>query len=614
VKRAALLLVCVLGPVLAAATDSQYVEQTFRATGRWENGQLRAESVQLRDPYDSARRGQVTGRIHSHAPGRQEFSIGPATIAYDANTTFDRMTLGQLRDGSTVRVTGELHDGHFLARSIRMADDLGPGYVQITGQATSVQEMGDGSRELKLLEIPVWMTQPGFNSVESLTRRQGSRRPQAAPTHTLFGKPLAISSELDMDVRDRENLDLGSGDSTTDSTTEYQLEFIYQPASNVYAYLGAKAVYEADLARTSGERDSVFALERDQAWVYVERMFGSGFGLQVGRQNFKETREWWWDDDLDAARLYFDQGPFHAEAAVARELAPVSNQDDGIDPAQRDVTRYIGMASWLWAPRQKIDVFMLRANDDSSAPSPGSLVDADHEDASDARVTWYGVRASGRRAFAGAGTFEYWLDTGWVSGTDTLVSYADDVSGRSRVTDVRRVDVSGSAFDLGLSWETELPLSPTFTLGYARGSGDRTDADGSDESYRQTGLQGNKWRYAGVNRFLMYGAALRPELSNLSIATVSAGVPLLRNSSLELSYHRYEQVVASTSMREWRIDASPNGLDRDIGDGLDLVLGIRESRSIDFALTASAFRAGQAFDAADREIAWLVLAEATFAF
>ena len=612
--RAALLLLGVLCCTVANATDAQYVEQTFRATGRWEDGRLRAEGVQLRDSYDSARRGQLTGRIHNHAPGRQTFDIGPATIAYDTTTTFDKMTLRDLRDGVSVRVTGELRDGHFIARSIRTADDLGAGYVQITGQATSVQELGDGSRELKLLDIPVWMTQPGFNSVESLTRRQGSRRPQAAPTRTLFGKPLAISSELDLDVRDRKNLDLGGGESTTDSTTEYQLEFIYQPASNVYAYLGAKAVYEADLARTSGERDSVLALERDQAWVYVERMFGSAFGLQAGRQNFKETREWWWDDDLDAARLYFDHGPFHAEAAVARELAPVSTEDDGIDPAQRDVTRYIGMASWLWAPRQKLDVFLLRANDDSSTPPVGGLIDADREDASDARVTWYGVRATGRRAFSGAGTFEYWLDTGLVTGTDTLVSYADDVSGRSRVTGVRRVDVSGSAFDLGLSWETELPLSPTFTVGYARGSGDATDADGSDHSYRQTGLQGNKWRFAGVNRFLIYGAALRPELSNLSIATLSAGLPLLRNSSLELSYRRYEQVVASDSMREWRIDASPNGLARDIGDGIDLVLGIRESRSIDFALTASAFRAGQAFDAADREVAWLVLAEATVSF
>ncbi len=357
----------------------------------------------------------------------------------------------------------------------------------------------------------------------------------------------------------------------------------------------------------------MFAFERDQSWIYFERILGSSFGVQVGRQNFKETREWWWDDDLDAARVYFDRGPVHAEFAVAQELAGVSSEQTGIDPEQRDVRRWIGMASWLWAPRQKLDVFFLKANDASDTESVGALIDADSEDGSDARLTWYGVRASGRRAFDRLGTIEYWADGGWVSGTDTRVSYDDEATG-SRVTAVRRVDVSGSALDLGLAWETKLPLSPTFTLGYARGSGDDTDSDGRDSAFRQTGLHGNKWRYSGVNRFLVYGGALRPELSNLTVATVSAGLPLLRNSSLELSYHRYRQVVASDRLRDSRLNADPNGVDRDLGDGLDLVLGFRESRSIDVALTASAFRAGRAFDAAERETAFLFLVEATWSF
>ena len=600
-------------PCAVSATEAQYVERTFRATGRWQDGELVAESVQLREPYDSARRGQVTGRIRRLSVDRQEFSIGPAVIRYDSKTRFEKISARDLRDGLSVRISGDLYDGMIVAKSIRRADDLGAGYVQITGQATSVEERGDGSRDLTLLEIPVRMTQPGFNGVESLTRRQDSRRPQAAATRTLFGRPLAVSSEFDFELRDRRNLGLDGEDAITDTTTEFQLEFVYQPASNIYAYLGGKAIYEGELLRNGGPRDPVFAFERDQSWIYFERILGSSFGVQVGRQNFKETREWWWDDDLDAARVYFDRGPVHAEFAVAQELAGVSSEQTGIDPEQRDVRRWIGMASWLWAPRQKLDVFFLKANDASDTESVGALIDADSEDGSDARLTWYGVRASGRRAFDRLGTIEYWADGGWVSGTDTRVSYDDEATG-SRVTAVRRVDVSGSALDLGLAWETKLPLSPTFTLGYARGSGDDTDSDGRDSAFRQTGLHGNKWRYSGVNRFLVYGGALRPELSNLTVATVSAGLPLLRNSSLELSYHRYRQVVASDRLRDSRLNADPNGVDRDLGDGLDLVLGFRESRSIDVALTASAFRAGRAFDAAERETAFLFLVEATWSF
>ncbi len=73
-------------------------------------------------------------------------------------------------------------------------------------------------------------------------------------------------------------------------------------------------------------------------------------------------------------------------------------------------------------------------------------------------------------------------------------------------------------------------------------------------------------------------------------------------------------MVASDRLRDARIDADPNGVDRDLGDGVDLVLGFRESRSIDIALTASAFRAGRAFDSADRETAFLFLVEATWSF
>ena len=71
----------------------------------------------------------------------------------------------------------------------------------------------------------------------------------------------------------------------------------------------------------------------------------------------------------------------------------------------------------------------------------------------------YGVRASGRLAFDRLGTLEYWADGGWVSGPDTRVFYDDEAAG-SRVTGTRHVDVSGSAFDLGLAGDEIISLIP----------------------------------------------------------------------------------------------------------------------------------------------------------
>lgn len=597
----------------ALADGTQYVERTFRATGRWIDGQLVADSVQLREPYASARKGEVVGRLRNLRPPRQRFSVGPTVIEWNAHTRFEKIQPAALRDGMSIRVVGELHDGVLVASSLRLADDLGPGVVRITGQATGVEEYGDGSRTLILLEFPVRMLQPGFNAVESLTRRQDSRRPQAAPDRSLFGRPLAISTEFSLDLRERRNLGLEREDFVTDAASEFQLEMLYRPTARSYVYLGGKVLYEADVLRDDGNRDPVVAAERDQTWVYFERIAGSGFGLQLGRQNFKEKREWWWDDDLDAARVYYDRGPFHAEFALARELAPVSTEDRRIDPEQRGVTRWIGTANWLWAPRHRLEVFGLRAVDRSGTQQPGSLVDESLEDAEDSSLTWLGVRASGRRDVGALGRIDYWADAGWVRGSEVRTTYSDSTDG-SRVDNVRRIRVDGSAFDIGVSWETGLPGSPALTVSHAQGSGDDGDGDGVDRTFRQTGLHGNKWRYSGVNRFLVYGGALRPELSNISISTIALGLPLLRNSSVELAWHRYRQVVPAPFLRNSRLDAEPNGIDPRLGDGLDLVIGLRESRSIDVALTASAFRSGSAFGADAGEIARLLLLEVTWSF
>ena len=38
--------------------------------------------------------------------------------------------------------------------------------------------------------------------------------------------------------------------------------------------------------------------------------------LQIGRQGFKDKREWWWDNDLDAVRLHFSEGSLKGEISI----------------------------------------------------------------------------------------------------------------------------------------------------------------------------------------------------------------------------------------------------------------------------------------------------------
>ena len=66
-----------------------------------------------------------------------------------------------------------------------------------------------------------------------------------------------------------------------------------------------------------------------------------------GRQAFADDREWWWDEDLDAIQLSFQNTDWQASLAIAQELAPTSTLDNGIDLDEDNVIRLLGHAAWL---------------------------------------------------------------------------------------------------------------------------------------------------------------------------------------------------------------------------------------------------------------------------
>ena len=88
---------------------------------------------------------------------------------------------------------------------------------------------------------------------------------------------------------------------------------------------------------------------------------------------------------------------------------------------------------------------------------------------------------------------------------------------------------------------------------------------------------------------------LDPELSNLVIVTVGVGWSLYTSSSLDLVYHAYRQIEPTNSLRHARLETALTGRDRNLGHGFDLVLAVEESDWVEFEVTASAFRAGEAF-------------------
>lgn len=435
-------------------------------------------------------------------------------------------------------------------------------------------------------------------NIQALTLRPDQKRPEEQLTITLFGRPLTIGGEYDVRTSFRKDftLDKDAEDDILRVVQEVELELLYDLSENIKVFIEVNPVYRKELYAEDGnpEKDDKW-LNRGETWIYFENVLGSELDLQVGRQGIDEKREWWWNEDLDAARIHYKSRKWRLELGIAEELAKDSFEKSDIDPEDEDILRVMGQATWKWAKRQHAGLFFLYQDDRSHTESVGSTIVSDEEDESDADLFWIGLRSTGRLRDPVLGRFRYWIDTAIVNGEEMLIDY-DSSNGKSLIDKIEIRDVRGGwAVDAGISWQTTLQWKPSITLGYAIGSGDSDKNNESESVFRQTGLHNNNSRFWGVDSFRYYGELLRPELSNLHVLTLSVGLPLLRNSSAEVVYHRYHQDHAAPFMRDSRIKAKPLGKDTSIGEEWDIVIGIEEWKHVELELVAALFRPGNAY-------------------
>jgi hypothetical protein len=529
------------------------------------------------------------------------------------------MAHSALQTGTVVKAIG------LLAAPRRLtATSLEPGpssldlnTIELSGAVSSSEISIDDTIRMAILGVAVIVPQPTAHQSRAISRRLDDKRPEDQKTVNLFGRPLTIGGEVEVVLRSKKDfeLDPSEKDDVARLDFETELELFYQLSDKNAAFFETKASAEKEVHRED-DRDlrSDEELERGEMWLYLGKLFDSDFSLQLGRQDFEEFREWWWDEDLDAIRLYYDGGPWQWELGIAEELTRVSTDEDRLDPEQEDVRRLLGRATWRFAEKHRLEFFLLDQRDLSFTHQEGQVIDRRDEDESDADLTWFGARAIGRWNVHRAGNVYYWLDTAVVRGDEILIDFDDAGSGLRIADETEKHDVRGWGLDLGVTWQTRLSWRPSFSLGYAIGSGDSNPDDDTDRNFRQTGLQDNNGRFRGVNRFRYYGELLRPELSNLHILTASFGFPIWKDSSVEIAYHRYRQDRAADFLRDGEIDADPLGIDKDIGEELDIVVGLENWKHVELEFVAAVFRAGDAFGSLSGETATNVILKFNYNF
>lgn len=433
---------------------------------------------------------------------------------------------------------------------------------------------------------------------------------------SLFGKPLALGGELEAvsDYLKDSELEDTADDDRWRLEQQLQIELLLRPATKLILFLEGEIRYELDLYAEDEDRNLAWAFERGETWLFIGDVLGSPFSLQVGRQEFRDTREWWWDENLDALRIRYDRHHLHMQIAIAQQVAPLSPDDGRIDPEEDDVLRLLGHVAWKWSERLRVEGFYLYQHDRSSQPSVGAVLSSEQQDATDADLSWVGVRVLGTLSSKSWGELRYRIDAAVVVGEEVMYDFDRLDDRRRRVSERQPRDVLGWGMDLSVSWYSDLPWHPVLTLGYAVGSGDADSEGNTEHAFQQTGLQSNNGFFGGVNDFAYYGALLDPELSNLHIWTVALGFRIVESSSIELVYHLYQQVNLAPFLRDVDIDADPEGDARHIGQEWDLVFGLEAWEHVEIELIGAIFRAGSAFGQLNGELAYRVLFEIKYSF
>lgn len=444
-----------------------------------------------------------------------------------------------------------------------------------TGFSVSAAEVTFESREASptgMPPVPV-NSAPNFSS-DGIAATHAVEEPTAnAPTHTQIaqfalppGKPggeftlpqgaqriiyqYAYGSESPIRYRVNPDLDKRVRDDSLVLIPQLNAYVIYRPTDwleTLLEVIAEREIVREEAVVTLPNGDTKFAQKRypslfvDQAYVRIKGVT-EPFEFIAGRRNFEDDRRWLYDLSLDAVTARLKLGNFHADASIARE-----------DLVNLDLVKPV--------TRGRINYYMLHMEYRGIEDTRLAAYAIRHQDldGKEGRPLNIGVRAIG---FASP-ELSYWGELALLRGRDELS---------------RRF--TGYAFDVGGTYRfAGAPLSPNVTLGYAYSTGNADPGATSNDEFRQTGLESNESRFAGISKFKFYGEALDPALSNLRILTMGFGFRPAGNVSVDLVYHRYRLSEIADSIPNSAITAQMNQVDtrlsKDVGSGLDLVVGIR---------------------------------------
>lgn len=457
----------------------------------------------------------------------------------------------------------------------------------------------------------------------------------ASAQNKTFMDNFRVKGLLNFQYVTEDNDDLGQNDDKRESSyaSQARIQLGYDFTDNLDGYLDLRGFkINGDSGADDGTGQLLLNqefLEVRQYWLRQKDLLGySPLSLQVGRQRVSEPETLWWNRDFDSVLLRFDKTLSKGFVGVGENLVAYRTSGSDFEEDDKNRFRVFGEISQQYILNQYIDARFLYEYDHSEEEVVGQLIDAGDRDLADAKILWFGTRKWGRIIPPTnlISAFDYRADVMGVYGDETLYSTrSGPTSFLRQVSSVDEYDVFGWGVDLGLDVELDMKLSPVLNFGYAYGSGDADLSDGKDGGFRQTGLHGNSSRrYDELKAIRNYGEVLRPELSNIHIASAGVKLSVLAASTLNVDYHSYWLDDKKAPLRGVGISGTLNGNDRYIGQSLDVVFNSDVLKELNvpskvfnktnLKLIAGSFKSGEAYVPNDGEISHRFLAEIEMRF
>ena len=569
VEWIALLSLALTGQEQGAAPKQERAELRV---GQWvkvkgaldKSGVFVADEIEVVPPDDKE---VLVGRVES-VLDRERFQLLGAQVRISDKTEWQELELGDL-EGARVRVKGYWRGPlNFSSREISKRGEGRDGIegridqLELDGPYLRLMIMGfrvqvaaevDVEHELPLSEIPL--------APERFINPRGLQRDDEdevlGSIQLMDGLTLGGQVELEWTHKDNYDLDDSKAADRTDYDLAARLEAVWAPSSDFFALVNARMTQQWRHDQADGDSHDTNWLVAE-AFGYWRDALGWGWDVQFGRQDYDEKREWLYDDNLDALRL------IRAEPAWRLELSAATKLSDG---SERD--------------ENSTDLIGYLSNNSRRKHAALYVIDRRDQDDSGEHFTHLGGRIYGE-----------WLpqNQSWLE----LCGLVGETGGE---------DLGALGLDLGSTWMPPADWAPALTAGWAWGSGDQEPQSGNNGTFRQTGFNDNNDKWSGVTSFRYYGELTDPELANLSIVTFGLGKRLTRNNSLDLIWHRYDQVEPAAQLINTDLRSKPDGIDTYLGWEVDLVFGSRALQNTQIECVLGWFEPGAAFP--DGDPAWL---------